>query len=210
MINNTAKSNQVNISGEIVSEFTFSHQAFGEKFYMVDVAVRRLSDQTDVIPLMVSERIFNVHKDYRGFTVEVVGQFRSYIRYDGTKNRLLLSVFVTEVHFAEQCENFNYIFLEGYIVKPPIYRETPMGREIADIMISVTRSYKKTDYIPCITWGRSARFISRFGAGTKVRFYGRIQSRKYKKKLDDLSVEIRTAYEVSIWRMEVLEDESQN
>lgn len=208
MINNTVKSNQVNISGEIVSEFTFSHQAFGEKFYMVDVAVRRLSDQTDVIPLMVSERIFNVHKDYRGFTVEVVGQFRSYNHYDGMKNRLLLYVFVTEIHFTSQCENSNYIFLEGYIVKPPIYRETPMGREIADIMISVNRYYKKTDYIPCISWDRSARFISRFGAGTKVRFYGRIQSREYKKQLDDLSVEIKTAYEVSVCRMEVLDDEN--
>ena len=122
------ENNRVSVIGEIVSGFTFSHEVFGEGFYMVDVAVNRLSEQADIIPLMISERLIDVHKDYSGSTVESIGQFRSYNRHEGIKNRLMLSIFVREIHFIEEFTDYtktNQIFLDGYICKPPIYRKTP-------------------------------------------------------------------------------------
>ena len=149
------ENNRVSVIGEIVSGFTFSHEVFGEGFYMVDVAVNRLSEQADIIPLMISERLIDVHKDYSGCTVESIGQFRSYNRHEGVKNRLMLSIFVREIHFIEEFTDYtktNQIFLDGYICKPPIYRKTPLGREIADILLAVNRPYGKSYYIPCISW----------------------------------------------------------
>ena len=157
------ENNKVSVIGEIVSDFTFSHEVFGEGFYMVELSVNRLSEQADIIPLMVSERLVDVHKDYRGLTMEAIGQFRSYNRHEGTKNRLMLSVFVREIHFMEEFTDYtktNQIFLDGYICKAPIYRKTPLGREIADLLLAVNRPYGKSDYIPCISWGRNARFAS--------------------------------------------------
>ena len=168
------ENNKVSVIGEIVSDFTFSHEVFGEGFYMVDVAVNRLSEQADIIPLMISERLIDVHKDYSGSTVESIGQFRSYNRHEGIKNRLMLSIFVREIHFIEEFTDYtktNQIFLDGYICKPPIYRKTPLGREIADILLAVNRPYGKSDYIPCISWGRNARFASSFEVGTRVRVW---------------------------------------
>lgn len=159
------ENNKVSVIGEIVSDFTFSHEVFGEGFYMVELSVNRLSEQADIIPLMVSERLVDVHKDYRGLTMEAIGQFRSYNRHEGTKNRLMLSVFVREIHFMEEFTDYtktNQIFLDGYICKAPIYRKTPLGREIADLLLAVNRPYGKSDYIPCISWGRNARFASGF------------------------------------------------
>ena len=146
------ENNKVSVIGEIVSDFTFSHEVFGEGFYMVELSVNRLSEQADIIPLMVSERLVDVHKDYRGLTMEAIGQFRSYNRHEGTKNRLMLSVFVREIHFMEEFTDYtktNQIFLDGYICKAPIYRKTPLGREIADLLLAVNRPYGKSDYIPC-------------------------------------------------------------
>ena len=157
------ENNKVSVIGEVVSEFTFSHEVFGEGFYIADLAVSRLSDQVDVIPLMISERLLDVSKDYRGMTMEAIGQFRSYNRHEGAKNRLVLSVFVREIHFLEEFTDYtktNQIFLEGYICKEPIYRKTPLGREIADMLLAVNRPYGKSDYIPCIAWGRNARYAS--------------------------------------------------
>ena len=144
------ENNKVSVIGKIVSGFTFSHEVFGEGFYMVDVAVNRLSEQADIIPLMVSERLIDVHEDYIGCTIEALGQFRSYNRHEGVKNRLMLSIFVREVHFMEEFTDYtktNQIFLDGYICKAPIYRKTPLGREIADILLAVNRPYGKSDYI---------------------------------------------------------------
>lgn len=175
--------------------------------------VKRLSGNADIIPLMVSERLIDVTNDYRGYTIEVDGQFRSYNHYDGQKNRLVLSVFAHDVKFLEDsndCTEINQIVLCGYICKEPIYRKTPLGREISDILLAVNRDYRKGDYIPCIAWGRSARFASRFEIGTKVRICGRIQSREYYKKVSDDDYETRTAYEVSIMNMEVLEDDKRD
>ena len=196
---------KVTVIGQVVSLFTYSHEVFGEGFYMVDLAVNRLSDQEDIIPLMVSERLIDVKQDYRGRTLEAAGQFRSYNRHEGNKNRLVLSVFVRELRFLEEFTDYtktNQIFLDGYICKEPIYRKTPLGREIADLLIAVNRPYGKSDYIPCIAWGRNARYASAFQVGSRIRIWGRVQSREYTKKLSEAESEKRIAYEVSVSKLE--------
>lgn len=204
------ENNKVSVIGEVVSEFTFSHEVFGEGFYILDVAVNRLSDQADVIPLMISERLIDVHADYRGQTIEAIGQFRSYNRHEATKNRLVLSVFVREVVFMEKFTDYtktNQIFLDGFVCKAPVYRKTPLGREIADLLVAVNRPYGKSDYIPCIAWGRNARYASGFEVGERLRIWGRVQSREYTKKVTDTECEKRTAYEVSVSKLEIVEEE---
>lgn len=191
--------------GKIASSFTFSHQVFGEGFYLVDILVKRLSDSEDRIPLMVSERLVDVTQDYEGEYIMVQGQFRSYNRHEEKKNRLVLSVFVRELSFVEEADDSiktNQIFLDGYICKPPVYRKTPLGREIADLLLAVNRPYGKSDYIPCICWGRNARYASAFEVGGHVLLWGRIQSREYIKKVGENETEKRTAYEVSVSKLE--------
>ena len=213
MLDKVIENNRVCIIGEIVSEFTFSHEVFGEGFYIANVSVNRLSDMVDVIPLMISERLIDVTKDYRGMKIEVAGQFRSYNRHEGTKNKLVLSIFVRELRFLEDDEmpeeqsKSNQIFLDGYVCKPPIYRKTPLGREIADILVAVNRPYGKSDYIPCIAWGRNARFAGRLEVGAHLQVSGRVQSREYTKKIGEEEVERRVAYEVSVSKIDLVEDE---
>ncbi len=199
--------NQAVVAGEIVSGFTFSHEVFGEGFYMVDVLVSRLSDTYDTIPLMVSDRIIDVDEDCIGRKVEAKGQFRSYNKHEETKNRLILSLFVREIEFIddEYISKPNHIYLDGYICKPPVYRMTPLGREIADVLLAVNRAYGKSDYIPCICWGRNARFAGKLAVGEHVAIWGRIQSREYQKKIGNDRVVSKTAYEVSVSKMECLE-----
>ena len=202
------ENNRGTVIGTIVSDFTFSHAVFGEGFYLVDLSVSRLSEQADVIPLMVSERLMDVTRDYRGCTIEADGQFRSYNRHEGVKNRLVLSVFVREVQFLEEFTDYtktNQIFLDGYICKEPIYRKTPLGREIADLLLAVNRPYGKSDYIPCICWGRNARYASAFEVGGHVLIWGRIQSREYMKRTGENETEKRVAYEVSVSKLEYIE-----
>lgn len=202
------ENNRVGVIGEIVSDFTFSHEVFGEGFYVVDLSVSRLSDQADIIPLMISERLINMNENYIGCTIEAIGQFRSYNRHEGTKNRLVLSIFVREINFLEEFTDYtktNQIFLDGYICKEPIYRKTPLGREIADLLLAVNRPYGKSDYIPCIAWGRNARYASNFQVGTRVCVWGRVQSREYTKKISDIDYEKRIAYEVSVSKLECVE-----
>ncbi|MEG0804872.1 MAG: single-stranded DNA-binding protein [Lachnospiraceae bacterium] len=202
------ENNQVIIMGEIVSGFRYSHEVFGEGFYLMDVSVNRLSDSNDFIPLMISERLIDVNQDYVGQLIRANGQFRSYNRHDEKKNRLVLSVFIREIEFLEEeIPNLksNQIFLDGYICKEPIYRKTPLGREIADLLIAVNRSYGKSDYIPCICWGRNARYASGFEVGGRVQIMGRIQSREYVKKTGEEVIEKRTAYEVSVSKVEFVE-----
>lgn len=190
------ENNQVTMIGEIVSEFEFSHEVYGEGFYLVDISVSRLSDSVDYIPLMVSERLVDVTQSYIGETISVSGQFRSYNRHEEKKNRLILSVFVRELEFVDEIEDdikSNQIYLDGYICKEPIYRKTPLGREIADLLVAVNRSYGKSDYIPCICWGRNARYASSFEVGSHVEVYGRIQSREYIKKIGEEQTEKRVA-----------------
>ena len=202
------ENNQVTMIGEIVSEFEFSHEVYGEGFYLVDISVSRLSDSVVYLPLMVSERLVDVTQSYIGETISVSGQFRSYNRHEEKKNRLILSVFVRELEFVDEIEDdikSNQIYLDGYICKEPIYRKTPLGREIADLLVAVNRSYGKSDYIPCICWGRNARYASSFEVGSHVEVYGRIQSREYIKKIGEEQTEKRVAYEVSVNKIEFLE-----
>ncbi len=209
MTDKVIENNQVVIMGEIVSDFTYSHEIFGEGFYMVDVSVERLSDSIDIIPLMVSERLLDVNGDYKGMYIVVNGQFRSYNRHEERKNKLVLSVFAREIEFVDEIgENTksNQIFLDGYICKEPIYRKTPLGREIADLLLAVNRPYGKSDYIPCICWGRNARFASNFEVGARCAVWGRIQSREYMKKLSEEQLEKRIAYEVSVSKLELVGD----
>lgn len=176
---------------------------------MVDVNVPRLSDSSDVIPLMVSERLLDVQEDYKGLNVMVQGQFRSYNRHEERKNRLVLSVFAREIEFVDETpesSKTNQIYLDGYICKEPIYRKTPLGREIADLLLAVNRPYGKSDYIPCICWGRNARFASNFSVGTRCEIWGRIQSREYMKRISDDDAEKRVAYEVSVSKLELVEE----
>nr|MBP3598138.1 single-stranded DNA-binding protein [Eubacterium sp.] len=203
--------NQVNVYGEVTSEFTFSHEVYGEGFYMVHLSVRRLSNVYDTIPLMVSERLIDVSKDYRGKFIEACGQFRSYNRHEENRNRLVLSVFVRDLRVDDEemeSEKPNYIFLDGYICKSPIYRKTPLGREIADLLLAVNRPYGKSDYIPCICWGRNARFADGFEVGEHIQLWGRIQSREYQKKLDEDLFETRVAYEISVSKLEHIDEMS--
>ena len=173
----------------------------------------RLTDIVDIIPLMISERLIDVTKDYRGMKIEVSGQFRSYNRHEGLKNKLILSIFVRELQFVEDDDmpqeqsKSNQIYLDGYVCKPPIYRKTPLGREIADILIAVNRPYGKSDYIPCIAWGRNARFASTIEVGGHLQVQGRVQSREYTKKINEEETEKRVAYEVSVSKIDFVEDE---
>ena len=208
MVDQVIENNQVIMAGEIVSEFVFSHEVFGEGFYMLEISVRRLSNSYDVIPLMISERLIDVTRDYRGETIAVSGQFRSYNRHEEKKNRLVLSVFVRELEFVQEepeSSRTNQIFLEGYICKMPVYRKTPLGREIADLLVAVNRPDGKSDYIPCICWGRNARYASGFEVGAHIQLWGRIQSREYTKKISEEEIERRIAYEVSVSKLEFIE-----
>lgn len=208
-MNKLIENNNVELVGEIVSDFSFSHKTFGEGFYIAEIAVERLSETLDYIPLLISERLIDVNSDYTGKTIHVKGQFRSFNLHEGEKNHLVLSVFVMELELLDDVDDgikTNQIFLDGYICKDIIYRATPLGREVADLLLAVNRSYGKTDYIPCIVWGRNARFVSRLEVGGHIQIFGRIQSREYTKKISETETEKHIAYEVSASRIEVIDD----
>ncbi len=201
MNNQTEKNNKVFISGEIISDAEFSHEVYGEGFYEMSVLVKRLSGQGDVLPVTVSERLIT-DKDLKiGVTINALGQFRSYNKLVDGKSKLMLTVFVRELLETPIVKNPNSIVLSGYICKPPVYRTTPFNREIADVLIAVNRSYNKSDYIPCIAWGRNARFAKNLAVGEKIAISGRIQSREYQKRISEEEIKIMTAYEVSISKL---------
>ena len=202
----TEKNNKVFISGEIVSEAEFSHEVYGEGFYEMSVLVKRLSGQGDVLPVTVSERLI-ADRDLRpGVTVNALGQFRSYNKLVDGKSKLMLTVFVRELLDYAPVKNPNTIVLSGYICKPPVYRTTPFNREIADILLAVNRSYNKSDYIPCIAWGRNARFAKNLAVGEKIAIAGRIQGREYQKRITEEDVRTLTAYEVSVSKLAAYEN----
>jgi single-stranded DNA-binding protein len=190
--------NKVYIQGVVHAEPEFSHSVYGEGFYEVILSVSRLSDHNDYIPITVSERLLVDDNFKLGKTIAVKGQFRSYNKIIGEKSKLMLTVFVRELVEVDESKNPNLIELTGYVCKKPIYRTTPFKREIGDILLAVNRAYNKSDYLPCIAWGRNARFIKNIEVGECVSIVGRIQSREYQKKFDDGSVEVRIAYEVSV------------
>lgn len=201
------ENNKVKLSGMVCSGFTFSHDVFGEGFYIMKVKVNRLSETADFIPVMISDRLVDVEKDYSGMCVEVSGQFRSFNRQEGEKRRLVLSIFAREIESIDGIYGMdNSILIDGYICKKPIYRKTPLGREIADVLLAVNRPYGKSDYIPCVCWGRNAKFVESLEVGSRVKFSGRIQSREYRKKISENEFETRTAYEVSVSRIEEVEE----
>lgn len=207
------ENNKVKLSGEIVSNFEFSHEVYGGGFYTATLASERLSGEKDIIPIMVSERLVDVKADWIGRFAKISGQFRSYNKHENGRSHLELSVFVREFEEFDldreeplSINDENHISLDGYICKTPIYRKTPHGREIADILLAVNRQYGKSDYIPCIAWGRNARFASGLEVGTRLQIEGRIQSREYEKKISETDSETRTAYEVSISKMETVEE----
>ena len=215
MNTNYSENNHLILKGEIVSQKNYSHEIYGEKFYIVNLEVKRLSSTSDIIPITISERLIMNFDLEVGKKVEVEGQFRSYNNYENERNRLILTVFAKEIRVLEENEEdsedlniTNEVILVGYICKKPIYRQTPFGREIADILLAVNRAYNKSDYIPCIAWGRNARFCQNLEVGTEVKIVGRVQSRMYEKKYEDGRVENRVAYEVSIARMEVVNNET--
>lgn len=201
------ENNQVHLRGKMVTGFSFSHELLGEGFYTAQVTVDRLSEVTDTIPIMVSERLIDVTQDYIGKYVEIRGQFRSYNQYNEEHNRLILHVFATKMEILEE-EDYpiNKIYLDGYICKPTVYRKTPLGREISDVLLAVNRSYHKSDYIPCICWGRNARYASSLEVSSHLQMEGRIQRREYSKRISETETESRTAYEVSVGSMKLLEE----
>ena len=206
--NDLSERNSAVISGKIETELTFSHEVYGEGFYCFSVSVMRLSNTYDIIPVIVSERLMESSEYRIGRFVKIEGQFRSYNSLSGGP-KLSLMVFARDVIFpeTEEQENINQVVLNGFICKPPVYRTTPFNREITDILLAVNRAYNKSDYIPCISWGRNARYCGRRQVGDNVVITGRIQSRKYQKKLPDGTVLDKVAYEVSISKLELLNKE---
>lgn len=189
------------VSGKVLTKATFSHEIYGEGFYEMHVGVKRLSGQTDILPITISERLIEAKKLEIGSDICSIGQFRSYNKLVDGKSKLMLTVFVRELIDENNEQNPNSVALSGYICKPPIYRTTPFNREIADILLAVNRAYNKSDYIPCIAWGRNARFVKNLKVGEKIALTGRIQSREYTKKLSETESRVMTAYEVSINRL---------
>ena len=217
MDTNYLENNYLTLVGKVTGEKKFSHEIYGERFYIFNLSIPRLSGNSDIIPITVSERLIKEDTLQEGNKLLIKGQFRSYNSYENEKNRLILTVFakdIMEVEENEEEENdivrkdivTNEVVLVGYICKKPIYRQTPFGREIADLLLAVNRAYNKSDYIPCIAWGRNARFCQNLEVGTQVKVVGRVQSRTYEKKHEDGSVETRVAYEVSIGSLEVVEE----
>ena len=212
---NYADNNHLILMGKVTSEKRFSHEIYGESFYIFDMEVPRLSNTADIIPVTVSERLITDDKLKIGRKVFIRGQFRSYNSYENEKNKLILTVFAKDIFFDDEIEDeiqqeefkenvSNEVVLTGYICKTPIYRQTPFGREISDLLLAVNRAYNKSDYIPAIAWGRTARFCQNLSIGTEVKVTGRVQSRTYEKKFEDGRVEQRIAYEVSIGSLEVI------
>ena len=187
------ESNQVKIVGCIKSAFTFDHEAYKEKFYSFNVEVKRDSGKKDIIRVIVSERLIDVNKNYTNKYIYISGQFRSFNQHEEDRARLILYVFALEVELLSDTKNINDVFLEGYICKPPVYRETPLGRQVTDVLLAVNREYNKSDYIPCICWGRTAYSVGSMPVGACIRVAGRVQSREYVK-----DGEAKVAYELSI------------
>ena len=199
--------NEVQLEGIVVSGLELSHEIYGETFYKFYLSVPRLSDSKDNILITVSERMIEDTEIEEGNMLQVEGQYRSYNNYTGDGNKLILTVFAKNIYpMTQQFISPNFVYLNGYICKPPTYRTTPFGREIADLLLAVNRYYGKSDYIPCIAWGRNAKFCSNLEVGTNLKLWGRIQSRIYKKKIEEEIYEERTAYEVSVSKLEIVKD----
>ena len=210
MTNLLTENNKVSLFGKVVSEPIFSHEVYGEKFYEFSMEVNRLSESVDIIPVVFSERLIPIEEIKLKLNVQILGQYRSYNNQQAEgRSKLVLMVFAREVEVTDEMtlNNANEIFLEGFVCKKPNYRKTPFGREISDLLIAVNRAYNKSDYIPCIAWGRNAKYCESFNVGDKVRVYGRVQSREYEKKFESGEVEKKVAYEISVSKLELVKEE---
>lgn len=206
MITIKEDTNLVSLRGELEDNLEFSHEIFGEKFYNAKIKINRLSDYSDILPMTISERLIQELDFENNKHVNVVGQLRSYNKNVGDKNKLILTVFVREINpIDEESKDPNSIYLDGYICKRPIYRKTPLGREITDLLVAINRPYNKSDYIPSIVWGRNAKFARNLKVGDRIQMWGRIQSRFYEKKIDDENIVKRVAYEVSVSKIKKVE-----
>ncbi len=195
---NFLENNRVFLKGEVMEQPKFSHEAYGEGFYELKLKVKRLSDNYDVVPIIISEKLM-YNKDFDvGKVVSIHGQFRSFNKMEDCKSKLILNVFVRDVIELDDSLNPNIVELSGFVCKPPVFRMTPFGREICDILVAVNRAYNKSDYLPCIVWGRNARFAKDLIVGQKIDIVGRIQSREYQKKISDFDTVTKTAYEISV------------
>ena len=201
MMTNNETNNKVVVGGEITSEPKFSHEIYGENFYEFDLKINRLSDSFDIIPITVSDRLINGKELKVGDKIEGVGQYRSYNKLEGEKSRLMLTIFLREFEKTDEVEQRNNIEIVGFVCKEPIYRTTPFNREICDVLLAVNRNYGKSDYIPCIAWGRNARFVKNLDVGERIVISGRIQSREYQKKVSETETKTMTAYEVSVSKL---------
>ena len=214
---NYLENNYLTLVGKVTGEKKFSHEIYGEKFYTFNLSIPRLSGNADIIPITISERLTTEGMLTEGKKLLIKGQFRSYNSYENEKNKLILTVFAKDVEelqeneeeseIVKKEETTNEVVLIGFVCKKPIYRQTPFGREIADLLLAVNRAYNKSDYIPCIAWGRNARFCADMETGTEIKIIGRVQSRAYEKKYEDGTVENKTAYEVSVSSLELINKE---
>lgn len=204
------QNNLVTLSGTVVDQPIFSHEVFGEKFFDVTLCVKRMSGMDDMLPVSVSEHLMANGLFTVGNQVTIRGQFRSYNKTVGEKSKLMLTVFAREAGPLDETVNSNQLVLTGYICKAPVYRKTPFNREICDVLLAVNRQYNKSDYIPCIVWGRNARFVSMLEVGEHITLVGRVQSRSYQKKLDDSTVVTKTAYEVSVSKVSLVDGNPQD
>ena len=219
MDTNYLENNYLILVGKVTGEKKFSHEIYGEKFYTFNLSIPRLSGNADIIPITISERLITDEMLMEGKKLLIKGQFRSYNSYENEKNRLILTVFAKDVEelkeveeqeesdIVKKDETTNEVVLIGFVCKKPIYRQTPFGREIADLLLAVNRAYNKSDYIPTIAWGRNARFCQNLEVGAQVKIVGRVQSRQYEKKYEDGTSETRVAYEVSICSLELINEE---
>ena len=218
MDTNYLENNYLTLVGKVTGEKKFSHEIYGEKFYSFNILIPRLSGNADIIPITVSERLINDEMLQEGKKLLIKGQFRSYNSYENEKNKLILTVFAKDIaeveekeeesDIAKKEETTNEVVLIGFVCKKPIYRQTPFGREIADLLLAVNRAYNKSDYIPTIAWGRNARFCQNLEVGAQVKIVGRVQSRQYEKKYEDGTSEMKVAYEVSVSSLELINEES--
>jgi len=207
-MDNLLLNNKIYLEGEVVSELEFSHEMYGEGFYTFYMDVQRLSDTKDKLFITVSERLIQGLDLSCSSFIVVEGQLRSYNKFMDGCNRLILTVFARNIEpCTEKSKNPNQIYLDGYICKQPVYRTTPFGREISDMLVAVNRAYNKSDYIPTIAWGRNSRFCQNLSIGENIRVWGRLQSREYQKKVSEEEVKKKIAYEVSISKMERVEEE---
>ena len=194
--------NEIMLRGTLAELPRFSHENHEKRFYAFPLEVERLSGAVDVLPVIVPEPVLLDMDLSGGSMLEVAGQVRTFNNRSQTGRRLVISVYAERLMACEG-EPDNQVQLTGTICREPVYRRTPLGREICDVMLAVNRPYHRSDYIPCIFWGRTAELVQMYGVGTSIRLTGRLQSREYRKVLDD-TTEIRTAYEVSAMTAEIL------